>query len=120
MSWACICIWVSQISTCMNVLIGVMPVCVCVMPVWCVCVCVCVCHACVVCVVCVCVCSLGYDHWKGQVLNADELQVLYEGLRLNQLMQYDYILTGTHTHTHTHSHTHTHTHTHTQYSPYKM
>ncbi|KAG5282804.1 hypothetical protein AALO_G00034800 [Alosa alosa] len=36
----------------------------------------------------------GYGHWKGQVLNADELQVLYEGLRLNQLMQYDYILTG--------------------------
>ncbi|KAL2103147.1 hypothetical protein ACEWY4_000015 [Coilia grayii] len=36
----------------------------------------------------------GYEHWRGQVLNADELQSLYEGLQLNQLTHYDYILTG--------------------------
>ncbi|XP_063049181.1 pyridoxal (pyridoxine, vitamin B6) kinase a [Engraulis encrasicolus] len=36
----------------------------------------------------------GYEHWRGQVLNADELQSLYEGIKLNQLTHYDYILTG--------------------------
>ncbi|KAM8976799.1 pyridoxal kinase [Pelodytes ibericus] len=36
----------------------------------------------------------GYNHWKGQVLNAEELQELYEGLKLNQVTQYDYVLTG--------------------------
>ncbi|KAM4796390.1 pyridoxal kinase [Rhinophrynus dorsalis] len=36
----------------------------------------------------------GYTHWKGQVLNAEELQELYEGLKLNQVTQYDYVLTG--------------------------
>ncbi|XP_003798128.1 pyridoxal kinase [Otolemur garnettii] len=36
----------------------------------------------------------GYAHWKGQVLNADELHELYEGLRLNNVNKYDYVLTG--------------------------
>ncbi|XP_055975211.1 pyridoxal kinase [Sorex fumeus] len=36
----------------------------------------------------------GYAHWKGQVLNSGELHELYEGLRLNQVNQYDYVLTG--------------------------
>uniref|UniRef100_A0A3B5K8E7 Pyridoxal kinase n=1 Tax=Takifugu rubripes TaxID=31033 RepID=A0A3B5K8E7_TAKRU len=36
----------------------------------------------------------GYSHWKGQVLTADELHVLYEGIRLNNVHQYDYVLTG--------------------------
>lgn len=37
---------------------------------------------------------LGYAHWKGQVLTADELNVLYEGIKLNKVNRYDYILTG--------------------------
>ncbi|XP_030642170.1 pyridoxal (pyridoxine, vitamin B6) kinase a [Chanos chanos] len=36
----------------------------------------------------------GYEHWKGQVLTADELKVLYEGIKLNNVNQYDYVLTG--------------------------
>ncbi|XP_037686814.1 pyridoxal kinase isoform X2 [Choloepus didactylus] len=36
----------------------------------------------------------GYAHWKGQVLNSDELHELYEGLRLNKVNKYDYVLTG--------------------------
>uniref|UniRef100_A0A8P4GEH1 Pyridoxal kinase n=1 Tax=Dicentrarchus labrax TaxID=13489 RepID=A0A8P4GEH1_DICLA len=36
----------------------------------------------------------GYSHWKGQVLTADELHVLYEGIKLNNVHQYDYVLTG--------------------------
>ncbi|XP_072115929.1 pyridoxal kinase-like isoform X2 [Mobula birostris] len=36
----------------------------------------------------------GYDHWKGQVMTAGELQTLYEGLRLNDVTRYDYVLTG--------------------------
>ncbi|KAI5618590.1 pyridoxal kinase, partial [Silurus asotus] len=36
----------------------------------------------------------GYKHWKGQVLTADELQVLYEGIKLNKVNHYDYVLTG--------------------------
>lgn len=36
----------------------------------------------------------GYAHWKGQVLNSDELHELYEGLKLNKVNQYDYVLTG--------------------------
>ncbi|XP_069059045.1 pyridoxal kinase isoform X2 [Pleurodeles waltl] len=36
----------------------------------------------------------GYDHWKGQVLNSAELHELYEGLKLNDVTQYDYVLTG--------------------------
>uniref|UniRef100_A0A2I3LIS6 Pyridoxal kinase n=1 Tax=Papio anubis TaxID=9555 RepID=A0A2I3LIS6_PAPAN len=35
----------------------------------------------------------GYAHWKGQVLNSDELQELYEGLKLNNVNKYDYVLT---------------------------
>ncbi|CAF94229.1 unnamed protein product, partial [Tetraodon nigroviridis] len=37
---------------------------------------------------------LGYAHWKGQVLTAEELHVLYEGIKLNQVNRYDYVLTG--------------------------
>ncbi|XP_048960557.1 pyridoxal kinase isoform X1 [Canis lupus dingo] len=36
----------------------------------------------------------GYAHWKGQVLNSDELHELYEGLKLNNVNKYDYVLTG--------------------------
>lgn len=36
----------------------------------------------------------GYEHWKGQVLTADELNVLYEGIKLNNVNHYDYVLTG--------------------------
>lgn len=36
----------------------------------------------------------GYSHWKGQVLTAEELNVLYEGIKLNKVNHYDYILTG--------------------------
>ncbi|NXN30260.1 PDXK kinase, partial [Nycticryphes semicollaris] len=36
----------------------------------------------------------GYAHWKGQVLNSDELHELYEGLKLNMVNRYDYVLTG--------------------------
>ncbi|KAJ8350900.1 hypothetical protein SKAU_G00260300 [Synaphobranchus kaupii] len=36
----------------------------------------------------------GYPHWKGQVLTADELHVLYEGIKLNNVNHYDYVLTG--------------------------
>ncbi|XP_058152288.1 pyridoxal kinase [Dasypus novemcinctus] len=36
----------------------------------------------------------GYAHWKGQVLSSSELQELYEGLRLNAVNEYDYVLTG--------------------------
>ncbi|XP_030059635.1 pyridoxal kinase isoform X1 [Microcaecilia unicolor] len=36
----------------------------------------------------------GYTHWKGQVLNAGELHELYDGLKLNNVNQYDYALTG--------------------------
>lgn len=36
----------------------------------------------------------GYAHWKGQVLNSDELHELYDGLKLNSVNQYDYVLTG--------------------------
>ncbi|XP_071393165.1 pyridoxal (pyridoxine, vitamin B6) kinase b isoform X1 [Centroberyx affinis] len=38
--------------------------------------------------------SAGYSHWKGQVLTADELHVLYEGIKLNNVHHYDYVLTG--------------------------
>lgn len=38
--------------------------------------------------------AAGYSHWKGQVLTADELHVLYEGIKLNNVHQYDYVLTG--------------------------
>ncbi|XP_010634737.1 pyridoxal kinase [Fukomys damarensis] len=36
----------------------------------------------------------GYAHWSGQVLNSSELQELYQGLRLNSVNKYDYVLTG--------------------------
>ncbi|XP_040339732.1 pyridoxal kinase [Herpailurus yagouaroundi] len=36
----------------------------------------------------------GYPHWKGQVLNSNELQELYEGLKLNNVNKYDYVLTA--------------------------
>uniref|UniRef100_A0A8D0DH97 pyridoxal kinase n=1 Tax=Sander lucioperca TaxID=283035 RepID=A0A8D0DH97_SANLU len=36
----------------------------------------------------------GYAHWKGQVLTAEELNELYEGIKLNKVNHYDYILTG--------------------------
>lgn len=36
----------------------------------------------------------GYEHWKGQVLNAEELHVLYDGIKLNNVNHYDYVLTG--------------------------
>uniref|UniRef100_A0A8C0PRB8 Pyridoxal kinase n=1 Tax=Canis lupus familiaris TaxID=9615 RepID=A0A8C0PRB8_CANLF len=38
--------------------------------------------------------AAGYAHWKGQVLNSDELHELYEGLKLNNVNKYDYVLTG--------------------------
>ncbi|XP_076413195.1 pyridoxal kinase-like [Peromyscus maniculatus bairdii] len=36
----------------------------------------------------------GYAHWKGQVLNSQELHELYEGLKINSVNKYDYVLTG--------------------------
>ncbi|EPQ08807.1 Pyridoxal kinase [Myotis brandtii] len=36
----------------------------------------------------------GNAHWKGQVLNAEELQEVYEGLKLNNVNKYDYVLMG--------------------------
>ncbi|KAM5281421.1 pyridoxal kinase [Ctenodactylus gundi] len=36
----------------------------------------------------------GYKHWSGQVLNSQELHELYEGLKLNTVNKYDYVLTG--------------------------
>lgn len=36
----------------------------------------------------------GYHHWKGQVLNAEDLEELLSGLRLNNLHQYSHLLTG--------------------------
>uniref|UniRef100_A0A8C3FTW4 Pyridoxal kinase n=4 Tax=Emydidae TaxID=8476 RepID=A0A8C3FTW4_CHRPI len=36
----------------------------------------------------------GYAHWKGQMLNSAELHELYEGLKLNNVNHYDYVLTG--------------------------
>lgn len=36
----------------------------------------------------------GYPQCKGQVLNSEELQDLYEGLRLNRITKYTHILTG--------------------------
>uniref|UniRef100_UPI00358E5F50 pyridoxal kinase isoform X1 n=1 Tax=Myxine glutinosa TaxID=7769 RepID=UPI00358E5F50 len=35
-----------------------------------------------------------YKHWRGHVLKSDELCQLYEGLRLNGITDYDYVLTG--------------------------
>ncbi|KAB7498431.1 Pyridoxal kinase, partial [Armadillidium nasatum] len=36
----------------------------------------------------------GYKHVKGQVLNANELEELVEGLKLNGLLNYSHLLTG--------------------------
>ncbi|TKC37774.1 hypothetical protein EI555_012491 [Monodon monoceros] len=36
----------------------------------------------------------GYSHWNGQVLNSDELHELYDGLELNNMNKYNYVLTG--------------------------
>ncbi|KAL0963890.1 hypothetical protein UPYG_G00314950 [Umbra pygmaea] len=36
----------------------------------------------------------GYAQWKGQVLTAEELNVLYDGIKLNNVNHYDYVLTG--------------------------
>ncbi|XP_067848514.1 pyridoxal (pyridoxine, vitamin B6) kinase a [Heptranchias perlo] len=36
----------------------------------------------------------GYEHWKGQTMTAAELQTLYQGLKLNDVTRYDYVLTG--------------------------
>lgn len=36
----------------------------------------------------------GYAHWKGQVLKSQELHELYEGLKVNGVNKYDYVLTG--------------------------
>ncbi|XP_061425552.1 pyridoxal kinase isoform X1 [Lethenteron reissneri] len=38
--------------------------------------------------------TVGYAHWRGQVLKSDELKELYQGLRLNDITRYDYVLTG--------------------------
>ncbi|XP_072035916.1 pyridoxal kinase-like isoform X5 [Amphiura filiformis] len=35
-----------------------------------------------------------YDHFKGQVLNAEELRGVYDGLRLNKINNYSHLLTG--------------------------
>ncbi len=36
----------------------------------------------------------GYKVFKGQVLDANDLDVLYDGLKENGLHSYDYVLTG--------------------------
>ncbi|KAK7107520.1 pyridoxal kinase-like isoform X1 [Littorina saxatilis] len=36
----------------------------------------------------------GYGKWKGQVLNAEDVSDLFEGLRLNNLLQFSHVLTG--------------------------
>ncbi|XP_035317790.1 pyridoxal kinase isoform X1 [Cricetulus griseus] len=41
-----------------------------------------------------CFLPAGYAHWKGQVLNSQELHELYEGLKMNSVNKYDYVLTG--------------------------
>uniref|UniRef100_A0A8C2LIC5 Pyridoxal kinase n=1 Tax=Cricetulus griseus TaxID=10029 RepID=A0A8C2LIC5_CRIGR len=41
-----------------------------------------------------CFLPAGYAHWKGQVLNSQELHELYEGLKMNSMNNYDYVLTG--------------------------
>lgn len=41
-----------------------------------------------------CLLPAGYAHWKGQVLSSQELHELYEGLKINSVNKYDYVLTG--------------------------
>jgi pyridoxine kinase len=38
--------------------------------------------------------SLGYKVVKGTRLSADELRAIFQGLMANELLEYDYILTG--------------------------
>jgi len=42
----------------------------------------------------VCWFVLGYEHVQGQVLDAKELKVLFEGLKLNNLHHFSHLLTG--------------------------
>lgn len=37
---------------------------------------------------------IGYKIVKGNRLNADELRSIFQGLLANELLEYDYILTG--------------------------
>ena len=39
-------------------------------------------------------CLVGYKHVRGQVLDANELKVLFEGLKLNNLHHFSHLLTG--------------------------
>lgn len=41
-----------------------------------------------------CCLLLGYEQFKGQVLEAAELDVLITGLRSNNLLKYTHVLTG--------------------------
>jgi pyridoxine kinase len=36
----------------------------------------------------------GYGKWKGQVLNAEDVADLFEGLRINNLLNFSFVLTG--------------------------
>lgn len=38
--------------------------------------------------------QLGYETVKGTRLKADELRAIFQGLVANELLEYDYILTG--------------------------
>ena len=38
--------------------------------------------------------NLGYKIVKGNRLNADDLRAIFQGLLANELLEYDYILTG--------------------------
>lgn len=40
--------------------------------------------------------AAGYPSWKGQVLQADQIWSIYEGLVENKLDYYSHVLTGTH------------------------
>ena len=37
---------------------------------------------------------IGYKYMKGQVLQSEELKVLYEGLKENEIDYYSHVLTG--------------------------
>jgi hypothetical protein len=39
---------------------------------------------------------LGYKHWKGQVLNSEQLWELFDGLKSNNIHHYTHLLTGEH------------------------
>ena len=36
----------------------------------------------------------GYPSWKGQVMDGDQLWEIVEGLQANDLLYYDYLVTG--------------------------